>query len=378
MKLINTFEFHKNNPSDSVEQYIKRKRVELSQEIRTSKKIYLDTNYWILLRDARTKGNVDGRIAKLLHLIEGLVKSGQAVCPISTDTFWEIQKQTDSKTLKATAHLIDDLSKGIIIISLPERFDMELIHFVRTKFKHSVYTLDEMVWSKIPYIVGFATPVSKTLSPDINIALQKTFIDQMWSVNLIDMLELQGSKNIMNPPNYDNLSNTLRQNKLKHLNDFKSFKQLFLGELSGILDIYKQRSESLMAYLFERETGIKPSKEDLKESNFSQYFANLIYHAFRLNKIKTDFPSLHVMAKLHAASRWDKNKQINSNDIYDFNHAIDAIPYYDYFLTDHSLRNLVNQKIMGFDAISHCKTISGIDDAISELSQIATTEMNKL
>ncbi len=129
-----------------------------------------------------------------------------------------------------------------------------------------------------------------------------------------------------------------------------------------------------MAYLFERETGIKPSKEDLKESNFSQYFANLIYHAFRLNKIKTDFPSLHVMAKLHAASRWDKNKQINSNDIYDFHHAIDAIPYYDYFLTDHSLRNLVNQKIMGFDTISHCKTISGIDDAISELSQIAATE----
>ncbi len=244
MEYVSTFEFHKNNPSESVEKYIKRKRVELSHEIRTSKKIYLDTNYWILLRDARTKENVDGRIVKLLHLIEGLVKSGQAVCPISTDTFWEIQKQTDTKTLIATAQLIDDLSKGIIIISLPERFDMELIHFVRTKFKHSVYTPDEMVWSKIPYIVGFATPVSKTLSPDINIALQKTFIDQMWSVNLIDMLELQGSKNIMSPPNYDNLSNTLRQNKLKHLNDFKSFKQLFLGELSGILDIYKQRSES--------------------------------------------------------------------------------------------------------------------------------------
>ena len=103
---------------------------------------------------------------------------------------------------------------------------------------------------------------------------------------------------------------------------------------------------------------------------------NLIYHAFRLNKITTELPSLHVMAKIHAAARWDKNRQFKPNDLYDFHHAIDAIPYYDYFFTERNLRHLVSQEIMGFNTISHCKTISGIDDAIIELSQIAT--MNRI
>ena len=237
MKYVDTFEFHKNNPGESVEKYIKRKRVELSHEIRKSKKIYLDTNYWILLRDARTKGNVDCRIAKLLHLIEGLVKSGQVVCPISTDTFWEIRKQADVNTLKATIKIIDDLSKGIIILSLPERFDFELIDFVRTKLKHSVYSSDELIWTKISYIFGFVTPVSKTLPSDIDKAIQKAFIDQMWVLSLADMYEQLGQDTIIPPPDYIDLSKTLNRNKFEHVHDLTSFKQLFLAELAGILYI---------------------------------------------------------------------------------------------------------------------------------------------
>jgi hypothetical protein len=374
MEHVNTFEFHKNNPSESVEKYIKRKRVELSHEIRTSKKIYLDTNYWILLRDARTKENVDGRIVKLLHLIESLVESGHAVCPISIDTFWEIRKQTDVNTLRDTVKIIDDLSKGVIILSLFERMDLELFHFISAKLNHPVYSLDELVWSKIPYIVGFFNPVSKTLPPDINKAIQKSFIDQMWVVKLTDMSEQIGQDAVIPPPDYMELSKTLNQNKFEHANDQKSFKQLFLAELAGILDIYRQRAKSLFVHLYEQETGSKPLKEEIAVSKCDQYMINLIYHAFRLNKITTEFPSLHVMAKIHAAARWDKNRQFKPNDLYDFHHAIDAIPYYDYFLTERSLRHLVSQEIIGFNTISHCKTISGIDDVISELSQIAITE----
>lgn len=374
MEQVSTFEFHKNNPNESVNKYIKRKRVELSHEIRKSKKIYLDTNYWILLRDAHTKENVDDRIVKLLRLIESLVKSGHAVCPISTDTFWEIQKQCDVDTLKATVKIIDDLSKGVAIISLPERFNFELIYFVRTRLKHPVYFPDEIIWTKIPYILGFVTPVSETLPPDIDKAIQKAFIDHMWVLNLKDMYKqlLQGPT--ISPPDYTALSKILNRNKYEHINDHISFKQLFLAEIAGILDIYKHDFESLMAYLYESETSNIVSKEEIIASKHSQYLANIIYDMFSHNKITTEFPSLHVMAKIHAAARWDKKRQFKPNDLYDFHHAIDAIPYYDYFLTDHSLRHLVNQEIMGFDAISHCKTISGIDDAISELSQIATTK----
>jgi hypothetical protein len=374
MEHVNTFEFHKNNPSESVEKYIKRKRVELSHEIRASKKIYLDTNYWILLRDARIKERVDDNIVKLLHLLETLVEGGHALCPISTDTFWEIQKQSDVDTLKATIKIIDDLSKGIAIISLPERFDFELNYFVLTKLKQPVYSPDEMIWTKIPYILGFVTPVSKTLPPDMSTAIQKAFIDQMWVISLMDMYEQLSQGPIISPPDYTALSKTLNNNKCEHIDDHSSFKQLFMAEIAGILDVYRNSAASIFVHLYEMETGSKPFKEEIAKSKGDQYMVNLICRAFRLNKITTEFPSLHVMAKIHAAARWDKNRQFKPNDIYDFHHAIDAIPYYDYFLTDHSLRHLVSQEIMGFNTISHCKTISGIEDAISELSQIATTE----
>lgn len=370
MEHINTIEFHKNNPDVSVETYLKRKRIKLSYEIRPSKKIYLDTKYWLLLRDARIRENIDNNILQLLHLMENLVKNGKAICPISTEIFWEIRKQSDNKTLEATVKIIDDLSKGVIILSLPERFNLEFSHFIRTKFKKSVYNLDELIWTKIPYILGFANPVSKIVSPEIMCALQKAFIDQLWVASLKDFLEPIEQITIP-PPCYIDLSKTLNQKKIEHINDYKSFKQLFLTELGGILDGYREHSEDLMIYLFESIMGHKFPQRETMADIFSKYVMRIIYLNFELNKIKSELPSFHVMAKLHASTRWDEYRKIKPNDIYDIHHAIDAIPYYDYFLTEHGLKHLVSNNNLGFD-VFRCKTISDIDNAISELSQISS------
>ena len=378
MEHINTFEFHKNNPDESVEKYVKRKRIELSNEIRFSKKIYLDTKYWILLRDARIRDNVDCNLLQLLHLIESLVENGRAICPISDDIFFEMLKQTDLKTLKATAQLMDDLSKGVLILSLQERLDLEVSYFVRIKTKgiDYVYSLDEMVWTKIAYVCGFTTPSSKVFPPDIDRTIQKAFVDQMWVIGLVDMLEQMGQNIVIPPPSFAELSKILTQNKIKHINDHTSFKQLFLAELGGILDLYKPNFQSLMVYLYELEIGRKVAADEISSDDAGQLFANRIYQAFQLNKITSELPSFHVMAKIHAATRWDKNRILKPNDIYDIHHAVDAIPYCDYFLTERSLKHLVSNKNLGFDSIFHYKTISDIDNAISELSQIPSSKQS--
>jgi len=376
MELVNTLEFHKNNPGKSVEEYVKRKRVELAHGIRLSKKIYLDTKYWILLRDARIRENVDGNILQLLYLLETLVESGLAVCPISAETFSEIFKQANIKTLKATAQIIDDLSKGITILNLFERLDLEVFHFVCTKTKKAevVYSLDELVWTKIAYVMGFVTPSSKAFSPDINCAMQKAFIDQMWVISLTDMLDQIYTRAASRKPTFMDFSQELNEGKFAHIEEQNSFKQMFLAELAGILDFYKPSFQSLMVYLYESEVGRKITADELSSDKAGQMFANLIYHAFRLNKINSELPSFRVGAGIHAAVRWDKERKYKPNDLYDFHHAIGAIPYYDYFLTEHSLRHLVSNKNLSFDTIFHCKTISDIDSAISELSQIASNK----
>jgi len=374
MESVDTLEFHKNNPGESVEKYVKRKRIELSHEIRLSKKIYLDTKYWILLRDARTRKNVDDNILQLLHLIESLVGGGYAICPISDTIFSEIFKQTDINTLRATAQIIDDLSQGITLLHLFERLDLEIFHFIHTKTKNAdfVYSLNELVWTKIAYVMGFVTPSSKELSPDIDCAMQKAFIDQMWVMTLTDMLDQIYTIAESWKPIFNDFSQKLNEGKFSQIEKQHSFKQIFLEELSGILDFYKPSFQSLMVSLYESEIGQKVAEDEIASDNAGRMFANLIYHGFRLNKITSELPTFRVSAGIHTVIHWDKERKYKPNDLYDFHHAMGAIPYYDYFLTEHSLRHLLSNKNLSFDTIFHCKTISDINDAISELSQISS------
>ena len=373
MKNVNTLEYHIKNPDVSVERYIKSKRIELAHEIQSAKKVYLDTNFWILLRDARIGKVTDNNIAQLLHVLEDLVAKNLAVCPISNDTFSEIFKQKDAKTLKASIQIIDDISKGIAILSAKERIDLEVFHFIggKTKGSDSVYTLDELVWTKVAYVMGFVTPVLDSFPPDTNCAMQKAFIDQMWVITLSDFLEQMGVDTAIQIPQFLDISQELNKGKFAHINEQKSFKKIFLSELAGILELYKPDFQNLMEYIYESDTGQSLSRDEIASDDGGRMVANLIYHAFRLNKIKSELPSFRISSGIHAAVRWDKGRKYKPNDIHDFHHATAAIPYCDYFLTEVNLRHLVYDKNLKLDTYFHCKTISDITDAIEELSKIA-------
>ena len=103
-------------------------------------------------------------------------------------------------------------------------------------------------------------------------------------------------------------------------------------------------------------------------------FANLIYHAFRLNKLTSELPSLRVSAGLHAALRWDKTRKYKRNDLHDFHHAVAAIPYCDYFFTEHSLRQLLAHNGLRFSELFPCQTISSVADSLKALSRLGDTQ----
>jgi hypothetical protein len=373
MENVDTLEYHMKNPDVSVERYIRRKRIELAHEIQSAKKIYLDTKFWIILRDARIGKVVDNNIVQLLHVLEDLVAKNLVVCPISNDTFAEIFKQTDTKTLKASAQIIDDLSKGVAILAMKERIDLEVFHFIceKTKGSDSVYSPDELVWTKIAYVLGFVTPISDSLPPDINCAIQKAFIDQMWVVTLTEILEQMGDYTVSRMPKFPDISQKLNEGKFAHIDDQKSFKQLFIAELAGILELYKPDFQDLMVYIYKSDTGQSLRADEISSNDAGRMFANLIYHAFRLNKIKSELSSFRISAGIHAAVQWDKGRKYKPNDLHDFNHATAAVPYCDYFLTEANLRHLLYDKNLKLDTLFRCKTISDITDAIKELSQIA-------
>ena len=50
-----------------------------------------------------------------------------------------------------------------------------------------------MIWTKIPYNLGFTTPVSESLPPELDLAVQKAFLDQLWLTTATDMLDEMGN-----------------------------------------------------------------------------------------------------------------------------------------------------------------------------------------
>ncbi|MEO8270151.1 MAG: hypothetical protein ABI557_10535, partial [Aureliella sp.] len=49
----NTFKHHLDNPEPDANTYLRRKRIELGQRMASLRRIYLDTKYWVYLRDVR-------------------------------------------------------------------------------------------------------------------------------------------------------------------------------------------------------------------------------------------------------------------------------------------------------------------------------------
>lgn len=368
---VNTIENHRQEPNKTLVEYTKSLRIQLGEDINNCKKIYLDTNYWLELRDVILKRQKNINFMNLLELLRKGVKAEKLLCPISDENFYEILQQSDPSTLKASAVLIDELSKGVSLLSTQERIQFEILYFIHRSVKgaNSVYYPDIFVWSKVSYILGAVHPTSTPFPHEEELAIQKSFFDHMWSISFSEMIEVMGMENILNMPRFNDISEEINEGKIKYANENDSFKQLFLSEIAGVIDLYRPLFKDALVYLFEKETGRKPSAEEVKAAK-PGVIANSIYHLFNKNKLGEYFPSLIIGAGLHASIRQDINRKFKTNDMSDFRHAQAALPYFNYFFTEHSLRDLVSRKNIRFDKKYNCEVLSDPFQAVECVSRI--------
>ena len=362
-------------PSDVVAKYVQSKRIALARELRNTKKIYLDTKYWILLRDARLGRPQSKAVAELLNALEELVTNGRALCPINADAYFEVFNQNDAQTLRASAQLMDVLSLGVSLISMPERINAELFHLVESvrRGPQRVFALDELMWTKAAYVIGFVTPDFYALPRDENIAAQKSFADFMWKLGLTEVLDTMGDDIAASRTfPFEDISGQLNQGKFESDGEHSTFDSLLLCEVRGLLDAHLGELTSMMAYIIKRGTGRSIGDAVDGENRSGARLANLIYHAFRLGRIGDALPSIRVGAGLHAALRWDRNRKYKGNDTFDFRHAEAALPYCDYFFTERSLRHLVNDGNLNFPTVFDCQVCSSVEEALVAVSSIAS------
>jgi len=372
MIFVDTLEKHRKQPHISLMEYTQGLRLQLGKEIKNIKKIYLDTNYWIELCDAALCRSRKDNFINLLELLRKTVKSGKIICPISDENFYEILLQSDPTTLIASIKIIDELSRGVALLSTEERTQFEILYFIRstTRVKEAVYQPDEFIWSKVSFIYGTQHPYLPHLSSEEQLIMQKAFFDQMWSMSISDMIDVMGIDKIATMPKYTDISVRLNRDKVKYAHENRSFKQLFLSEIAGVVDLHKPLFEEAMIYLFEKEYGYKPILEEITKTDAGKSIANAIYNLFERNKLGAYFPSLIIGAGLYAAVRQDIQRKLAPNDMSDFRHAQAALPYFDYFFTDNSLRDLITRSNIRFDKKYDCVVESYPDKVISLITQI--------
>lgn len=305
---MNTIAEHLQYPDVTFAEHVRMSEIELGKSIAQRAPIYLDTKFWILLREANGgKGNPTTNA--LLRLLRQAVAEGIVICPISAASFVELMRQDSFKSRLATAKIIDQLSLGVTIIGFEERICLELEHLIRsTAGLYVPYSIQHAVWRRISYVLGIQNARNAALDDRMDLAVQKAFFDHMCTFSLQDMLTTLGDEWI---DREKDTSFALRMNEqiAEHAHELRSFKQAYQAEVAGIVDEVGAVALDVVRSLArecEQRLSVMNNKEEKEATN---RWKNLIYQVLVKDKAREALPALHIRASLYASLRWDKGRK---------------------------------------------------------------------
>ncbi len=357
----------------SIEQHSRARQIELGQSLEGRHKIFLDMRFWIIARDTALGVRTEPAARKLLHHLRRGVTSCSLVCPISASMFLELLKQPYSPGRRiGTAQLIDELSLGVSII--PSRMVMgtEIHSFLlHAKGGAELYPMQELIWTKVAYVLGDTYPSLPELSPTEELAIQKSFFDHLWDCSLSDMVRTLGD-NMPPSDSYAELSRLANDKNAEHRDELRSFAQTYDTELRGVVEVAGNVAADVIHQFAEKEAGRELSATPEERASSVNMCRNLLYDAFKKSKTKDTLRCLHISASIHAAMRWDKDRKFKPNDYYDFEHATAALGYCDAFLTEGSLRQLVTRPQVNLEAVNGCHVFSDVEKAADYIRQLSS------
>lgn len=359
----------------SIEQHLDNKRAALGASISGKQRIYLDTNYWVLLREAMLGQPRRPTLTSLLDLLRQLVSSGKAICPASEAIFVELLKQSDPTSRRATAELMDELGQGITILSSAELVRTEFTHFLldTTQQLGNVRPLDQLLWTKACFVLGTTYPARTPFDAEDELRVQKAFSDYCWEFGFTRMMDNLGDNWQRMLDEFDQLAAQLNEEKPRYAHEIASFDQARRSEIAGVLDIYAADITAVFKSLHVLQTG---QRQRQTEAELQASMATIKAHLLALfthdkqRKLAKRLPCLYINANLHAAVRWDEKRKFKPNDFLDFHHATSALPYFQVFLTERPLHVLTTANHMKLDALYGCKVISDDATAIQHLTHL--------
>ena len=357
------------SPHISFSEHVRHSRIRLGKELAAKRAIYLDTKYWILLRDANSN---DAKAAptRLLRILRRGVADGKIFCPISEAVFVELFKQQSLQSRIKTATLIDELSLGVSIVGLQDRVFAEIEYLMRSSSDSPApEPLEHLVWQKLGYVLGVPFIENALVDPATDLAIQKSFFDHLSSMPLREMVHKIRDEHLRNRDQRDFVAN-MNKGITSHADELHSFPQAYVAEARGIVNELGGIAFDVLK-LVATDHGI--SADQLASADRAageNRWKNLLLFALERNRARDVLRTLHVSASLYASLRWNKGRQFRANDLWDFSHASAALAYCDAFFTERSLRTMVTERHIALDKLYACHVSSDESDAISFLSGI--------
>jgi hypothetical protein len=353
---------------------MRRKIVALGQSVQHQAKVYLDVNFWLMLRDVDLGTRPDAMCRELLANLRSLASRRIAFCPISESVYFEVLKQSDERTRLATAKLMDELSQGIAITAMDLRTGTELayaLHTIKGTDKSSLDPLDTLVWTRVGHVIGMAPKVSlgMELSVEDRSLLMKAMFDDMWSLSVHELMTLTGKWNLPAPAGFDDLIQYINAGNAFHAEALRSFQQAYNAELQGAVD-FCARLQPRLTYEIAVAIGGRAAEAGIDAFDRTAAWRAAFAREMRRDEIRRVLAMVHIQACIHASVRWDKRRQVEANDIFDFNHASDALPYCNAFFTERSLHSTLAAAHVGLDRLYGCKVCSHVSDAIAYLKTL--------
>jgi len=351
--------------------YVRSRQLDLAGTLAGKKAIYLDIKFWIILRDVVLGKRTSATEKQLLSLLRLARLREIAFCPISESTFIELLKRADPISRSVSARLMDELSSGVSLIPFDMRAGTELAHFLYSaRDSGSVHRLEELVWTKIAYVLGFQHPMPHGLPAQEAEMLQKAFFDHLWSLSLEDMIFQLGDKALPPLDLYTSLADRLNTLNVQHAEEIRSFVGAYKTEVEGVLDVFGEISAEIIENMVREDfdPNYNPSPEERAET--TKQIHHVLFQAFQRDETKTALRSLHVLASLHAAVRWDRKRRLQKNDFLDFQHAAGALGYCDAFFTEVPLRSLLTAHHIALDKQFSCHVVATPEEAVLYLQRL--------
>lgn len=368
---LNTLQYHLNNDTGSSFDYARSKRRRLGRRLLALRRVYLDTKYWVYIRDVEMGRSQNEVHVAILRELRRLRRDSKIICPVSYSVFSEIMYQSDHETRIATAKLIDELSESCTIQPVFELFKSELYNFhIRFLAPNvPIRPVVESAWTKAAFIVGeqFLDLSSSGMPQKQARAMTKAMDDMLWDIKFSEMIDATFEPT-REKPDLDAFAFELTEGKIASWSE-KDFRSLYLDEIWGGLDANSDVIGDFLVHLAQKD-GVYEHISDEQKRVFGWKYGRLIHQGFSGRRLNIEFPTIAIPAALHASVRMDRSRKYKRGDVEDFFHAASAIGYFDVFLTENSLKHLLLSKNINATERYGCRVLSKDDEIVKFLRDL--------